>query len=99
MGVGVPGDGGLASGLAGRSGVGEGVRAQPARLPRIAAASNARRHRGAGGRPMPCREEENVMWVILLEALGAGLLLVVIVWWTMFHGRNRGERRDDEPGA
>lgn len=35
------------------------------------------------------------MWVILLEALGAGLLLVFIVWWTMFHGRARGERRDD----
>jgi hypothetical protein len=38
------------------------------------------------------------MWVILLEALGAGALLVFIVWWTMFSGRSRGERRsDDEP--
>jgi cbb3-type cytochrome oxidase subunit 3 len=38
---------------------------------------------------------------ILLEALGAGLLLVAIVWWTMFSGRRRGERdqapADDEP--
>ena len=33
------------------------------------------------------------MWVILLEALGALLLLVLIVWWTMFSGRQRGERR------
>jgi len=35
------------------------------------------------------------MWVILLEALGAGALLVFIVWWTMFSGRRRGERRDE----
>jgi hypothetical protein len=27
------------------------------------------------------------MWLIFLEALGAGLLLVFIVWWTMFSGR------------
>jgi hypothetical protein len=33
------------------------------------------------------------MWVILLEALGALLLLVLIVWWTMFQGRRRGERK------
>jgi hypothetical protein len=38
------------------------------------------------------------MWLIMLEALGAGLLLVVIVWWTMFSGRKGGERPgDDEP--
>jgi cbb3-type cytochrome oxidase subunit 3 len=35
------------------------------------------------------------MWVILLEALGALLLLVLIVWWTMFHGRKRGERDEN----
>ena len=35
------------------------------------------------------------MWVILLEAFGAALLLILIVWWTMFAGRKRGERRDD----
>jgi hypothetical protein len=35
------------------------------------------------------------MWIILLEALGALVLLVFIVWWTMFSGRRRGERRDD----
>jgi hypothetical protein len=34
------------------------------------------------------------MWVILLEALGAMLLLIFIVWWTMFSGRKRGERDD-----
>jgi hypothetical protein len=31
--------------------------------------------------------------------VGAGVLLVFIVWWTMFSGRRRGERRgDDDPG-
>ena len=35
------------------------------------------------------------MWVILLEALAAGLVFVLIVWWTMFSGRKCGERRDD----
>jgi hypothetical protein len=27
------------------------------------------------------------MYLIFLEALGAGLILVLIVWWTMFTGR------------
>ena len=31
------------------------------------------------------------MWLILLEALGAGCILVVIVWWTMFSGRREAE--------
>lgn len=31
------------------------------------------------------------MGLILLEALLALLILVGIVWWTMFHGRPRGE--------
>ena len=31
------------------------------------------------------------MSLILLEALGAMLLLVLIVWWTMFSGRKGGE--------
>ena len=57
-----------------------GALAQPASPPRISAA----KHR------------ENVtMWVILLEALGALALLIFIVWWTMFSGRKKGERRDD----
>ncbi len=36
------------------------------------------------------------MWLILLEALGALLLLVLIVWWTMFSGRKKGELPTDE---
>jgi hypothetical protein len=33
---------------------------------------------------------------LLLEALGAGALLVAIVWWTMFAGRRKGERQADD---
>ena len=35
------------------------------------------------------------MTLLLLEALGAFLLLVFIVWWTMFSGRQNGELKDD----
>ena len=34
------------------------------------------------------------MVLLLLEALGALLLLVFIVWWTMFSGRKKGELKD-----
>jgi len=37
------------------------------------------------------------MGLILLEALGALVLLLFIVWWTMFSGRRGGERPDAEP--
>jgi hypothetical protein len=38
------------------------------------------------------------MWLLLLEALAALALLIFIVWWVMFAGRSKGERRgDDEP--
>jgi hypothetical protein len=32
------------------------------------------------------------MWLLILEALGALALLLLLVWWTMFSGRRRGER-------
>ncbi|MDP3797552.1 MAG: hypothetical protein Q8R06_10440 [Polaromonas sp.] len=35
------------------------------------------------------------MALLLLEALGALLLLVFIVWWTMFSGRKNGELKAD----
>ena len=38
------------------------------------------------------------MSLILLEALGALLLLVLIVWWTMFAGRKGGELPAREDG-
>ena len=37
------------------------------------------------------------MWLLILEAFAALALLVFIVWWTMFSGREKGERKDDEP--
>ena len=36
------------------------------------------------------------MWILMLEAGVALFLLVFIVWWTMFSGRNRGERSEDD---
>jgi hypothetical protein len=37
------------------------------------------------------------MVLLLLEALGALVLLVFIVWWTMFSGRQNGELKGDAP--
>ena len=31
------------------------------------------------------------MLLLLLEALGAGLIFIAIIWWTMFSGRKNGE--------
>ncbi|WP_198140655.1 MULTISPECIES: hypothetical protein [Polaromonas] len=39
------------------------------------------------------------MALLLLEALGALLLLVFIVWWTMFSGRQKGELKDGSARA
>ena len=37
------------------------------------------------------------MLLILLEALLALVLLVLIVWWTMFSGRKKGEPVREDP--
>lgn len=37
------------------------------------------------------------MGLILLEALLALLIFIVIVWWTMFSGRSKGELRQAQP--
>lgn len=34
------------------------------------------------------------MTLLLLEALGALLIFVFIIWWTMFSGRKNGEMKD-----
>lgn len=39
------------------------------------------------------------MTLLLLEALLALVLLVFIVWWTMFSGRPGGERPDEGQGS
>ncbi|WP_432728443.1 hypothetical protein [Variovorax sp. W6] len=36
------------------------------------------------------------MGLILLEALAAGLVFILIIWWTMFSGRKKGELHDDD---
>ncbi len=35
------------------------------------------------------------MTLLLLEALGALLIFVFIIWWTMFSGRKHGELTDE----
>ena len=35
------------------------------------------------------------MVLLLLEALAALVVLVFIVWWTMFSGRKNGELKDE----
>lgn len=35
------------------------------------------------------------MLLLFLEALAALLILIFIVWWTMFSGRKKGELPDD----
>ena len=45
------------------------------------------------------------MTILILEALGALLLFVLMIWWTMFSGRKKGElppsesseKRDEGP--
>jgi len=45
------------------------------------------------------------MTLLLLEALGAGLLFIGIIWWTMFSGRPDGdppsstEQDEDKPAS
>lgn len=76
--------------VAGGTAVGGAV-LQPTSAPRIVADNNSARRED--------RASFETMWILVLEALAAGLLLVLIVWWTMFSGRRKGERNevDDEP--
>lgn len=39
------------------------------------------------------------MLLLFLESLGALLLLILIVWWTMFSGRKKGELPDPQAGT
>ena len=80
----VPGSGGgkgVASGGRPVGSVVGGAVEHAASVPTIRAVATRRRNAG------------NSMGLILLEALGALVLLVGIVWWTMFSGRSRGELR------
>jgi hypothetical protein len=84
MGSGTSAKGGAEEGAAGGGGGVSGALPHPAKLPTINVIATSQR--------------ERVMGLILLEALLAGVLLVGIVWWTMFSGRKNGEPpRDDTP--
>lgn len=37
------------------------------------------------------------MWLIALEAFAALMVLVLIVWWTMFSGRSDTDRSPNDP--
>jgi hypothetical protein len=63
--------------------VGAGRVAQAASVPTISAVITRRR-------------SVNFMGLILLEALLALVVLVAIVWWTMFSGRRGGELKAPE---
>jgi cbb3-type cytochrome oxidase subunit 3 len=39
------------------------------------------------------------MTLLLLEALAALVLLIFIVWWTMFSGRKKGELPEERRAA
>ena len=62
----------------GCEGLGAGAAEQAASVPTISAVDTRRR-------------SVIFMGLILLEALLALVVLVAIVWWTMFSGRKRGE--------
>jgi hypothetical protein len=75
----------------GRAGLGAGAVEQAASVPTISAVNTRRR-------------SVNFMGLILLEALLALVVLALIVWWTMFSGRKRGELtpppdKDSDPPA
>lgn len=36
------------------------------------------------------------MWILMVEVCVALLLLVFLVWWTMFQGRGRGKSKRKE---
>jgi len=41
--------------------------------------------------------KDRAMTLLLIEALGAGLLFVGIIWWTMFSGRPDGDPPSADP--
>jgi hypothetical protein len=55
----------------------KGTLPQPASIPTIKAAHH--------------QPKELAMTLLLLEALGAGILFIGIIWWTMFSGRPDGD--------
>jgi hypothetical protein len=54
-----------------------GVLAQPVNIPTISATLH--------------QAKESFMILLFIEALGAGLIFIGIIWWTMFSGRPDGD--------
>ena len=76
----------------GAGGAGRGGLAQEAKNKAVAIMAAQR----PSGRRVLVLFQKDVMTLLLLEALGALLLLLFIVWWTMFSGRKHGELKVDE---
>ena len=69
--------------------------AQPATLPTMATHTNHRAWRVANDLNVKTAlGKRHRMALLLLEALGALLIFIFIVWWTMFSGRKNGEPID-----
>jgi hypothetical protein len=87
---------GAAGSPAGKDEGGRGGLAQEASNAAMAIIGTSRIERIDGGKGVEAFFEiqGNVMALLLLEALGALLLLVFIVWWTMFSGRKNGELKE-----
>ena len=73
---------------------GIGLLTQPASQVAITIIEALRQDGRDGVRRSTVFQGKNTMVLLLLEALGALLLLVFIVWWTMFSGRKKGELKD-----
>jgi len=73
----------MAIGREGTGACGAGGEAQAANIPTIRLIQPRRIQRAAS--------RLVVMTLLLLEALGAFLIFLFIVWWTMFSGRRKGE--------
>ena len=76
----------------------EGALEQPDRLPTIPIAPMANMHVAMRAKRFfkEVFGERDGMTLLLLEALLALVILIAIVWWTMFSGRHKGELQAPE---
>ena len=81
-------------------GTGEGDEAAGTALPRVSTGASCREDPAQATSHRLASIEtprQNAMGLILLEALLALVILLGVVWWTMFSGRKGGEPPRDEP--
>jgi hypothetical protein len=91
------GAGGAAAGAGSAAGLGTGAGSGNTRGPAQPANTKIHSSKAKAWKRFTVRlaEQGTNMWLILLEALGAGLILVLIVWWTM-SGRNENKPDDKD---